>query len=60
MMWSKGVLGLSSLFSIQFTQWYYANLLMGFRDREEHLEIHDDATGVECLRFHERVSKTQK
>ena len=54
LMWDKGVLGLSSPFSLQFTLWYHLTLLMGLRGRDEHrqmmfgdLVLDNDSSGKE-------------
>lgn len=65
-LWDKGVLGISTPFSLQFTIWFYFTMLMGLRGRDEHrsirfgdvqLKIQPD--GSEYIELNERASKTR-
>ena len=65
-MWEKGVLGVSSPFSLQFTLWYFLTLLTGLRGCDEHrsmrfgdITMKQDAAAKEFLELRERGSKTR-
>lgn len=65
-MWTKGVLGCSNAFSLQFTLWFYFTMFMGLRGRDEHrqmrfgdVHVKQNADGSEYLQLLERSSKTR-
>ena len=66
LMWTRGMLGIGTPFSIIFTIWYYLTLFMGLRASDEHrkstfrdLCLKTNTLGVEFLQLEERDSKTR-